>query len=788
MTDFTFSQLVDIERVQTLLQSHHYLSGMSYSLLDTEENILIAVGWQDICARFHRTHPATRARCHESDTFIKSHPQEGEKDFIEYRCGNGMVDVALPLVIDGRHAATFFVGQFFYDDDRPDQEFFRAQAALYGFDPDGYSRALTQVPTFSRDQVRLNVVFLRNMVQVLAEVGLKNLRLAQEREERKQTKYQLDLMGFALDHISEAVCLIDEQARFRYVNNEACRALGYSRDELFTRHVEDINPDLPMARWDDHWRDVKSRGSVIFEGCNEASDGHIFPVEIHATYFEFGGRGYHLTLTHDITGRRWMETLLRSSEKLFRTLTENSPNIIMRYDRECRRIYVNPSYSRETGIPVNLAQNVALEKKWPSGMNVSVRDYKSKLLRVMETGAPTEILLEWRRQDSERATSHVFNLVAEKDPAGVITGCLAIGHNISKLREAEFRLAKLSESSPGVMFTFLLRPDGSSRMPYVSVRFESLCGLRVEEVSENMFRALDRIHPDDLPRIRELIANSARTLTPLHAEFRIQHPSRGLVWIESHSTPEPQPDGCILWSGFFHDITKRKQAEESLGIKQKQLATMAVDLSLAEERERRRIASELHDHIGQMLLLSKIKLGSLAARVTEESDEDTYHEIQELLGQTINDVRSLTQQLNPPLLASVGLEAALEWLAKRMETDYSIRVLFSDDGNLKPLSEECRAVVFQSARELLINVAKYAKTREAWVNISRKADTLFLAVEDQGVGFDCAPNSIADISQNSSFGLFNIRQRINHLGGELEIESAPGCGTRATIRIPLTAD
>ena len=130
---------------------------------------------------------------------------------------------------------------------------------------------------------------------------------------------------------------------------------------------------------------------------------------------------------------------------------------------------------------------------------------------------------------------------------------------------------------------------------------------------------------------------------------------------------------------------------------------MAVELSLAEEQERRRIASELHDHIGQQLLLTRIKLGSLASRLEGSEAEETYPDIQELLGQTIDDVRSLTQQLNPPLLSSVGLEAALDWLARRMERDYSVRVHFSDDGRRKPLCAELRTVLYQSARELLIN-------------------------------------------------------------------------------------
>lgn len=785
MNSFEFGHLVDMEQVRQLLQSHHALSGMGYSILDEEGQIPVAVGWQEICTRFHRLNPATLARCRESDAYIKTHLHDFDGNHIEYRCKNGLVDVAMPIIIEGRHVATFFTGQFFYDDERPDPDHFRAQAEAFGFDVAEYGRALDQVPVLNREYVRRNVEFLHNMVRVMAETGLKNLRLARETEVRRRTEERLSLMSFALDHIREAAYLLDEQGDLRYVNNEACRALGYERRELLALWVGDINPSFSPERWAKHWAAIRAKGSLVMEGYHKTSDERIFPVEVYVTFFEFGGEGFQLALARDTTERRWMETMLRTSEQQFRTLTENSPNAIIRYDRECRRIYVNPAYTRETGVPADLVQNSDLDRRWPAGMNISAREYRARLQQVMESGIPAEILLEWRRPDGQHLISHIFNVVAERDPSGAITGCLAIGHNISGLKEAEFRLARLAETSPGVLFTLLLTPDGNWCLPYVSPRIEELNGLRPEELAGEMFRSSTRIHPDDVSRVVDSIAESARSLVPWQCEFRLRHPARGDIWVEGRFTPESHPLGGTVCSGFLHDITARKQTEEALRLKREQLSSMAVELSLAEERERRRIASELHDHIGQLLLLSRIKLGSLATTLDDSGDEGTFHEIQALLEQTTRDVRSLTQQLHPPLLASAGLEAALEWLAKRMEVDYSLQVNFSDDGSSKSLSEDFRAVVFHAARELLINVAKYARTSQARLSVGREADVLTLTVADGGVGFDCPPGGDGDAVLDGSFGLFNIRQRMRHLGGELLIQSAPGCGTRVTIRVPL---
>jgi signal transduction histidine kinase len=250
--------------------------------------------------------------------------------------------------------------------------------------------------------------------------------------------------------------------------------------------------------------------------------------------------------------------------------------------------------------------------------------------------------------------------------------------------------------------------------------------------------------------------------------------------------PMPLRDAAGIPVGAVNvlvDITERKRAETALRAKQEQLAAMAVDLSLAEERERRRIAAELHDQIGQTLLLGKLKLGMLVDALPAGTNEVIFGEVLELLDQAVRDTRSLTQQLDPPILAGVGLEAALEWLGRRLEADYKLRVDFFDDRMAKPLSEELRCVVYQSARELLINVAKHARVNEARLAIGREGELFSLTVEDHGIGFDCF--ALNQGTQESGFGLFNIQQRIKLLGGSLSFKSQPGQGAKITLRVPL---
>jgi hypothetical protein len=188
MTERTLAQLIDLEQIRCLLEAQYKLTEICSWIQDPNQNILVAVGWQEICTRFHRIHPGTCARRLESNKYFASRPHELEGGYQECRCKNGLWDVALPIILDGRHLATFITGQFFYDDDEVDEQFFRAQAAEFGFDESDYLAALRRVPVFTREQVRNVMDFYRNLANIMVETGLKKLQLAREAEDRKRRK------------------------------------------------------------------------------------------------------------------------------------------------------------------------------------------------------------------------------------------------------------------------------------------------------------------------------------------------------------------------------------------------------------------------------------------------------------------------------------------------------------------------------------------------------------------------------------------------------------------------
>ena len=238
---------------------------------------------------------------------------------------------------------------------------------------------------------------------------------------------------------------------------------------------------------------------------------------------------------------------------------------------------------------------------------------------------------------------------------------------------------------------------------------------------------------------------------------------------------------CELYAAFladrlivtFSDITERKQVEEMLRAHRQQLRVLSSELSLAEERERRRIAMLLHDHTCQNLVLARMKLEELR-KTARAAPAEEWQEISDTLNDTIEGVRELTFDLSSPTLYRFGLEAALEELLEdQFGAEQDLEYSFSDDHAPKPLTEDVRVLLFQSVREVLVNIRKHARAHKITLDIRRADGSIRITVTDDGVGFN-----VHDVSslpaRRRGFGLFNIKERLAYVGGALEIDSQRG--------------
>jgi signal transduction histidine kinase len=213
----------------------------------------------------------------------------------------------------------------------------------------------------------------------------------------------------------------------------------------------------------------------------------------------------------------------------------------------------------------------------------------------------------------------------------------------------------------------------------------------------------------------------------------------------------------------------------------RRLAALAIELSFAEQRERIRLAHVLHDDAQQALVAAQMRLNLIETGGLDPTGREDFRQAVDMLQQCQQTLRTLASELAPPALQERGLAAALEWLAGRMKDQHRLHVSVVADPNADCVAPIVGDLVFQIVRELLLNVAKHAKTDRAQLRLTRTDGEVVLEVRDDGCGFDPVATESA---AGQSFGLFHARERLRRVGGELEIASSLGAGSCVTLRVP----
>lgn len=259
------------------------------------------------------------------------------------------------------------------------------------------------------------------------------------------------------------------------------------------------------------------------------------------------------------------------------------------------------------------------------------------------------------------------------------------------------------------------------------------------------------------------------------------------VFVEVYFTIPPHEEKT--WSRVIVstlDISRRKQAEEKVELYQRNLRQMSSELSSAEDRERRKIATRLHDDVGQMLALSRLKIGRIAQRV-ESVDGQSYadsRELDKILKDIIVNVRSLTFELSSPLLYEVGFEAALRDMIEQLESGYDIKSTLKLAGMDREFSEPLRGLLYRLSRELILNVVKHAEATHIQITTYQENANYFIEVCDDGTGFDYTKaRQVSGLG--SGFGLFSIQEQLEHIGGSIAVESHTGQGTKIVLQVPI---
>ncbi len=293
------------------------------------------------------------------------------------------------------------------------------------------------------------------------------------------------------------------------------------------------------------------------------------------------------------------------------------------------------------------------------------------------------------------------------------------------------------------------------------------------------------VEPGTRARFEESLASEAEVRG---FESLVKRKDGELIWVLENARAIRDEKGRVdHYEGIVQDVSDRRRLAEKLDRTRQKLRGLAAEITRVEERERRTIATQLHDQLGAVLSMAKVKLASLRQGAEGTPIAPALEEVHVLVGNAVQETRSLTWELSPPILYQLGLPAALEWLGENVEQRHGIAFRLTKEGEARELGEERRFLVFSAVRELLLNVVKHADASGVSLRLRWLVEGLEATLLDDGKGFD-VPGAAALPDATRSFGLFSIQERFDDLGGSVSIRSTPGEGTSVTLVLPYAAE
>lgn len=509
-------------------------------------------------------------------------------------------------------------------------------------------------------------------------------------------------------------------------------------------------------------------------------------------------------LTCEIAERRRLEGELRTERERYRVTLSSIGDAVIATDCDGDITFMNPVSERLTGWTLPEANDRPLTDVFRILDERTHEPAENPCRQVIATGetiavANHTILIH--RDGTERPIADSAAPII--DDAGDILGAVLVFRDMTEERRVREELREQQEWLEKTLLSIgdaVIATDGQGRVLFMNPVAEALTGWEIEaargQESRKVFHIINEETREAVESpvtrvLREGAVVGLANHTVLIGRDGTEHP------IDDSGAPIRRSDeslaGAVL---VFRDIAERKRSEEELRqlnvtLEQRvrerttlaeqrsiQLQRLASELSMVEQRERRRLAQMLHDHLQQMIVAAKMQVSMIHRKIPAEL-KDAVRNMDDLLTQSIQASRSLAVELSPPVLHDVGLGPAVEWLARWMHENHGLKVGVDCEENANPSDDGIRIFLFQSVKELLFNVVKHAQADDAQVHIRRTEDNrICVTISDRGKGFD--PET-GGRSGAEGFGLFSIRERLEALGGRLEIESSATQGTRVIL-------
>ena len=670
----------------------------------------------------------------------------------------------------------------------------------------------TQPKAFTPEEIRL----LEELSADLA-FGIVTLR---SRAARERAEQEVALLSFALDKGHEAAFLIDDTARFRYVNEEACRLLGYSREELMGLGVADVDSQFPLERWSDHWRELKTQRTRTFESRHRTRDGRIFPVEITANYFEYGGRAYHLGLVRDITERKRTEEEVRNTAAQWQATFNAVQDLVLLLDKDFRILRANRAAAEFLGLPLDKIVGRHCHDVMHA---TSAPPMECPFAKMRQSGRPEEAEVLVRKGGPWLSVS----VAPLFDANGELAQVVHVARDITERKRAEDALrrnqAYLAEGQRLAHMGSWAWSPATLEALYWSEEMCRIYGFNPRDGVPTAEAFWQRIHPEDLDRTRELLLKAATGNMNYEHGHRIVLPDGTVKHIHALGHPVLDENGQVVeYVGTAMDVTERKLAEEELRKHRENLEEMVRHRTrqLAEAKARAEAANreksqflasmshELRTPLNAVLGFSRLLKSDPDVTPRQQETLDIVVRSGEHLLNLINNVLDMAKIESGRMVleeSQVNLHQLLHEMQSLMGVgalEKGLRFALECDPDLPQFIAVDAGKLRQVLLNLLGNAIKYTgsggvklSARLARTQGSEKAEIRF-DVEDSGPGIAEEDRQRIFLpfvqlggqgaaQAGTGLGLAICKQYVELMGGQIGVTTGPGKGALFYFTLPV---
>ncbi|GEM_PF-1996903 len=536
----SFSEIVDVSKIQELHDSIYKSFGILTAILDPDGTVLVSSGWNKICTEFHRKHPESAARCRESDIALAKPLGKNEK-YKSYKCLNGLIDVAMPIYIEGEHIATLFTGQFFFED--PDVDFFRSQARMFGYDEKKYLNALQDVPVITRDKLDIHMSYLANHAILLIELGL------------KEKRYRL-----LVENQNDSIVTFDRNLCLQYVSPNFCNIFGIKEKDILGKNFFPLihGDDVEVVR-----ASIATLKNPPYSTYHEERDKTVdgwrwFGWSLKASFDNEGNMLETVGVGRDITKQKEAEKRLR----FLSTIAEQVTDSIVVTDTDFRITYVNSAAQSLFGYA-----DEELIGRTPDILNAepTSKQIQEELYRVVSSGESYTGEGLNKRKDGTTFIC-AYKVSPMRNESGEIDGYVGTQCDITEKHQAKETLQKyreLVENANSIILRWI--PDGT--ITFFNEFAQKFFGFDASEIiGKNIIGSIVPEKESTGRDLKQMVADILEDPAKYEQNENENICKKGKrVWVNwTNRAIQDQNGDIIEILNVGTDITDRKQAEEKL--------------------------------------------------------------------------------------------------------------------------------------------------------------------------------------------------------------------------------